>query len=232
MPKAIKKRTSKKIAGTEEEVRDKLVGLKDTLQARKRTVLKYGAIVLVVLMAIAGFLFYDHTSKKKAGILAYEAYKIYENLYQPQPLPKEERYRKALDIFRQSYDARKSPSVLLYIAGCYYELGNYDETIRTLKDFTQRYSNEDKLVPFAYEKLAMAYERKGDTKEAMKALEALYNLKGYIYKDLALVESARLLQREGKTDEAMKKYKELSEKFPNSPFIDEAKAKLGQKKEG
>jgi len=232
MPKAIKKRTSKKIAGTEEEVRDKLVGLKDTLQARKRTVLKYGAIVLVVLMAIAGFLFYDHASKKKARILAYEAYKIYENLYQPQPLPKEERYRKALDIFRQSYDARKSPSVLLYIAGCYYELGNYDETIKTLKDFTQRYSNEDKLVPLAYEKLAMAYERKGDTKEAMKALETLYNLKGYIYKDLALMESAKLLEREGKTDEAMKKYKELSEKFPNSPFIDEAKTKLGQKKEG
>jgi outer membrane protein assembly factor BamD (BamD/ComL family) len=30
----------------------------------------------------------------------------------------------------------------------------------------------------------------------------------------------------------MKKYKELSEKFPNSPFSDEAKAKLGGKKEG
>jgi tetratricopeptide (TPR) repeat protein len=232
MPKAIKKRTSKKAAGTEEEVRDRLVSLKDTLQERKKTVLKYGAIVLVVLIAITGFLFYDYSSKKKARMLAYEAYKIYANLYQSQPLPKEERYKKALDIFKKSYDARKSPSVPLYIAGCYYELGNYDEAIKTLRDFTQRYSNEGKLVPLAYEKLAMVYERKGDTKEAMKALETLYNLKGYIYKDLALMESARLLEREGKTDEAMKKYKELSEKFPNSPFVDEAKAKLGQKKEG
>ena len=232
MPKAIKKRTSKKIAGTEEDVRDRLVGLKDTLQERKKTVLKYGVIVLVALIAIAGFLFYDYSSKKKARTLAYEAYKVYENLYQAQPLSREERYRKALDIFKKSYDARKSPTVLLYIAGCYYELGNYDEAIKTLKDFTQRYSNEDKLVPLAYEKLAMVYEKKGDNKEAMKALEALYNLKGYIYKDLALIESARLLEREGKTDEAMKKYNELSEKFPNSPFIDEAKTKLGQKKEG
>jgi predicted negative regulator of RcsB-dependent stress response len=232
MPKAIKKRTSKKTAGTEEEVRDKLVGLKDTLQERQKTVLKYGAIVLVVLIAIAGFLFYDYSSKKKARMLSYEAYKIYQNLYQTQPLSREERYRKALDVFRKSYETRKSPVVLLYIAGCNYELGNYDEAIKTLKDFTQKYSNENRLVPLAYEKLAMAYERKGDTKEAMKALEALYNLKGYIYKDLALIESARLLEREGKTDEAMKKYKELSEKFPNSSFIDEAKTKLGQKKEG
>jgi tetratricopeptide (TPR) repeat protein len=120
----------------------------------------------------------------------------------------------------------------LYIAGCYYELGRYDEAITTLKDFTQRYSKEEKFIPLAYEKMAMAYERKGDTKEAMKALEALYNLKGDIYKDFALIESARLLEKEGKTEEAKKKYKELSDKFPNSPFSDAAKAKLSEKKEG
>ena len=232
MPKSIKKRTSKKVTGTETDVKEKLASLKDTLHERRKTVLRYGAIILVVLLAIPAFLFYDYTSRKKAKALEYDAYKIYQNIYQTQPLPGDERYKKALDIFKKSYETRKTPSVLLYIAGCYYELGNYDEAIRTLKDFTQRYEDEDDLIPLAYEKLAMAYERKSDTKEALKALESLYNLKGYIYKDLALIESARLLEKEGKTDEAMKKYKELSEKFPNSPFSDEAKAKLGGKKEG
>jgi outer membrane protein assembly factor BamD (BamD/ComL family) len=46
------------------------------------------------------------------------------------------------------------------------------------------------------------------------------------------MESARLLEKEGKIEEAKKKYKELTEKFPNSPFTDEAKAKLSEKKEG
>jgi tetratricopeptide (TPR) repeat protein len=232
MPKAIKKRSSKKIAGTEEEVKDKLSNLKDVIQERRKTVLRYGAIVLVVLFTIPALLIYNHTTKKKAKTLEYEAYKIYQNIYQAQPLSPEERFRRALDMFKKSYDTRKSPSVLLYIAGCYYELGNYDEAIKTLKDFTQRYEKEERLLPLAYEKLAMAYERKSDTKEAMKALEALYNLKGDIYKDLALLESARLLEKEGKTDEAMKKFKELADKFPNSPFSDEAKTKLGVKKEG
>ncbi len=232
MPKAIKKRTTKKTGGTEEDVRDKLVTLKDTLQERRKTILRSGAVILVLLIAIPVFLFYNHASKKKAKSLEYEAYKIYQNIYKKQPLTKEERYKKALDIFKKSYDTRKSPSVLLYIAGCHYELGNYEETIKTLKDFTQRYSNEKKLIPLAYGKLAMAYERKGDTKEAIKVLDALYNLKGDIYKDFALIGSAKLFEKEGKTDEAMKKYKELSEKFPDSPFIDEAKAKLGEKKEG
>jgi predicted negative regulator of RcsB-dependent stress response len=232
MPKAIKKRTAKKIADTESGVKDKLAELKDTIQERRKTVLRYGAIILVVILAIPAFLFYNYTSRKKAKALEYDAFKIYQNIYQTQPLTTDERYRKALDIFKKSYETRKSPSVLLYIAGCYYELGNYDETIRTLKDFTRKYSNEEKLIPLAYVKLAMVYEKKGDTKEAMKTLETLYNLKGVIYKDLALIESAKLLEKEGKTDEAMKKYKELSEKFPKSPFIDEAKAKLGGKKEG
>ena len=233
MPKAIKKRTSKKIAATESEVKDKLVSLKDTIQEKKKTVLRYGAIILILLLAILGFLFYDHSSKKKAKALAYEGYKIYQNVYQTQPLPKEDRYKKALDLFKKSYDIRKSPTALMYISACYYELGNYDEAIKTLKDFIQRYSNEEDLIPLAYEKLAMTYEKKGDTTEAMKTLETLYNLKGTtIYKDLALMESAKLLEKEGKRDEAMKKYKELSEKFPNSPFIDEAKAKLVEKKEG
>ncbi len=232
MPKAIKKRTAKKIADTESGVKDKLAELKDTIQERRKTVLQYGAIILVVLLTIPAFLFYNHTSRKKAKALEYDAYKIYQNIYQTQPLTTDERYKKALDIFKKSYETRKSPSVLLYIAGCYYELGNYDETIRTLKDFTRKYSKEEKLIPLAYAKLAMVYEKKGDTKEAMKTLETLYNLRGEIYKDLALIESAKLLEKEGKTDEAMKKYKELSEKFPNSPFIDEAKAKLGGKKEG
>ncbi len=232
MPKAIKKRISKKTPDTESEVKDKLVSLKDTLKGQKKTVLKYGVIILVVIIAISGFLFYDYTSKKKARMLEYEAYKIYQNIYQAQPLNRDERYQKALDIFKKSYDIRKSPSVLLYIAGCYYELGRYDEAIKTLKDFTQRYSKEEEFIPLAYEKLAMIYVKKGDTKEAMKALEALYNLKGDIYKDFALIESARLLEKEGKTEEAKKKYKELSERFPNSPFSEEAKAKLSEKKEG
>lgn len=231
MPKAIKKRVAKKISGPESEVKDKLASLKDTIKERKKTALRYGAIILLTIIAISGFLFYNYTSKKKARMLEYEAYKIYQNIYQTQSINRDERYKKALDMFKKSYDTRKSPSVLLYIAGCYYELGRYDEAITTLKDFTQRYSNEERFIPLAYEKLAMIYVKKGDSKEAMKALEALYNLKGDLYKDIALIEYARLLEKEGKAEEAKKKYKELSERFPNSPFSDEAKAKLKEKKE-
>lgn len=231
MPKVIKKRVQKKTIATEAEVKDKLTGLKDTLKERQKLVLKYGVGVLFIIIAIISFLLYNYTSHKKARTFEYEAYKIYYNEYQEPSLNDEEHYKKALDIFKKAYDIRKSPLSLFYIAACYYELGKYDDALKTLKDFTQRYSKEDRFIPLVFQKMAMVYIKKGDINEAMKTLDNLYNLNSNIYKDFALMENGRLLEKEGKLDEAKKKYKELTTKFPNSPFLDEAKAKLSEKSE-
>ncbi|OHE56681.1 MAG: hypothetical protein A2Z47_12290 [Thermodesulfovibrio sp. RBG_19FT_COMBO_42_12] len=231
MPKVIKKRIQKKTVTTEAEVTDKLAGMRDTLKERQKSVLKYGVGILVIIIAIISFLFYSYTSQKKARTFEYEAYKIYYNEYQGPSVNKEEQYKKALDIFKKAYDIRKSPLSLFYIASCYYEIGKYDDALKTLKDFTQRYSKEDRFIPLAFQKMAMVYIKKGEINEAMKTLDTLYNLNSNIYKDFALMEYGRLLEKQGKLDEAKKKYKELTAKFPNSSFIDEAKAKLSEKSE-
>ena len=231
MPKQIKKRIPKKTVTSEADVKNKLAGLKDTLKERKKTVLTYGAGILVILIVIVSFLVYNYTSQKKAKIFEYEAYKIYYNT-PAQPVTKEEQYKKALDIFKKAYDTRKSPTSLFYIAACYYEIGKYDDALKTLKDFTQRYSKEDRFIPLVYQKIATVYLKKGDINEATKTLDTLYSLNSDIYKDLALIEYGRLLEKAGKIEEAKKKYKELTTRFPNSPFMDEAKAKLSEKKGG
>lgn len=231
MPKQIKKRAPKKTTSTEVDVKDKLASLKDTIKERQKTALKYIAGILVIFIVIIGFLFFSYTSHKKAKIFENEAYKIYYNEYQSSSLNKEERYKKALDMFMKAYDTRKSPISLFYIAACYYELGKYDDALSTLKDFTQRYSSKHRFIPLVYQKIAMVYIKKGDADGAKKALDTLSNLNVDIFKDFALMEYGRLLEKEGKLDEAKKKYKELTTRFPDSPFIDEAKAKLSEKKE-
>ncbi|MGB9716383.1 MAG: tetratricopeptide repeat protein [Thermodesulfovibrionales bacterium] len=231
MPKPIKKKIPKKITDTETEVRDRLISLKENLKEKKRYVLRYFLLGLLIIIVILGFIFYEYSLRKKAMTLAYEAYKSYYNLYQKQTLSKTDQISKALDMFNKSYRTKKSPVVLLYIVNCYYELGRYDEALKTLKEFTDRYSGEEELLPLAYGKMSNIYLKKGDIIEAMKTLEKLYTLKGEIYKDFALIEYAKLLEKEGRTEEAKKKYKELTERFPNSPFRSEAEAKLFVKKE-
>jgi predicted negative regulator of RcsB-dependent stress response len=232
MPKPIKKKVPKKITDTETEVKDRLLNLKETFKQRQKYILRYIILGLSIIIAISGYLFYDYTSRKKASALAYEAYKSYFNIYQKQTTNRTEQLTKALELFKKSYNTKKSPVVLLYIVNCYYELGRYDEALKTLTDFINRYSKEDKLIPLAYKKMSNIYLKKGDIKGAMKSLEMLYNVKGEIYKDFALIEYARLLEKEGRIEEAKKKYKELTEKFPHSPFRSEAETKLSEKKEG
>ena len=232
MPKAIKKRISKKIAvDTEEGVRDKLASFKDTLREKQKAAITYAAAFLIIVSAVAGFFIYSYTSKQKAQGLEYEAYKtFYSN--PPQETNKTTKYSKALDLFRKANAAKRSPSSLFYIAACYFELGNYDETIKTMKDFVGKYSGDEAYAPLAYQKLATAYIMKGDLQEAKKTLNTLLSLKGDIYKDFALMEEAKIFEKEGKPEEAKQKYEELAKKYPQSPFYEDAKAKSMVKKEG
>jgi predicted negative regulator of RcsB-dependent stress response len=220
MPKAIKKRGSKKTGNTEVEVQERLSSLKDTLKERQKMVLKIGAGIVIIIIAVVGLLVYSSNSQKKARMLEYEGYKIYYSNQQVQPINKEEQYKKALDMFKKAYDTKNSPFSLFYIAATYYELGKYDDALKTLKDFTRKYSNDEKFIPLAYQKMALAYIKKGDLNGAEKTLDTLYNLKGDIFKDFALMEYGKLLEKEGKVEEAKKKYEELAKKFPNSPFIE------------
>lgn len=230
MPKAIKKKIPKKVTDTEEEVKERLSSFKDTLIERQQTAIKYGIGVLVVIIAIVGFFVYSHTLQKKAKGLEYEAYKTYFSNPQIQGAIKEEQNKKALDLFRQAYNTKKSPISLFYIAAIQHELGQDDDSLKTLKDFVQKYSGNERFIPLAYQKMATIYIQKGNINEAKKSLDLLYNLKTDIYKDFALIEYGRLLEKEGKMDEAKKKYEELAAKYSNSPFIDEVKPKLPKKK--
>jgi len=231
MPRPIKKKTRKKDIGSEIEIQDTLQNFRDKLQKKKKTVFVYSVIALSAVLVIAVILFYQHTTGQKAHQLETSAYNAYYNLYQKKSMSKQEQYQQALDLFQQAYSTRKSPRVLLYIASSYYELEKYDDALKTLNDFTKKYGTAKDLLPVAYQKIASIQLIKGEKEAALKTLDALYN-SGTIYQDYALIETGRILEKDGKKSEASAKYKELTEKFPGSPFAEEAKAKLGEKKEG
>jgi tetratricopeptide (TPR) repeat protein len=231
MPKAIKKKIAKKTTSAETDVKDRLVSLRDMIKNRQKTAMKYAGVFLVIIVAVGGLLVYSVTSRNKARMFENEGYSIYYNNNKEKFMNKKDQYQKALDMFEKAYNMRKSPLSLFYIAGCYYELGNYDDALKRLRDFVRIYSNDPTFIPLAYQKMVMIYVRKGDVNNAMKTLDAISNMNGAIFKDFALIEYARLLEKEGKPEKAIEKYGELTSKFPNSPFVEEAKAKLSPKKE-
>ncbi len=225
MPKAIKKRAEKKVHQGD-EVREAIIDIKERLRQRQRT-LVYAIVGLLIATAVTVVItVYLTTSKTKSADFAFEGYKLYYSNEQILGMTSFEKYQKALDMFKKSYESKKTPHALLYIANCYYELANYDDAIKTLNDLNNQFS-DPKINSIAYYKLAMSYLKKGDSDNAINALKSLYSIKGSAFSDMALLEWGKILDSQGKKEEAKEKYKELIDKFPKSAFVEEAKGRLG-----
>ena len=228
MPKAIKKKVAKQSI-KEEEVTHFLHS-KTSYLRKQRFFMPLLVGLLIAVFGAGAFLIYRSQVQKKAEALEYEAYKIYYGSHQKQPIKGEEHYQKALEMFRQAYEARKTAFSLYYIATAHYNLSQYDEALKTLKELNAEFPDDDKLVPLSYYKMAMIHLRKGDREGALKLLETLYRYRNSSFRDLAVIETARILDDGGRKEEAAKKYDELVKDFPESPFREEAQQKIKEKK--
>lgn len=159
MPKPIKRRTEKKIGNTEEDLRETVVDIRQRLKERQRTMVYAIAIFVALAIFVTGFIVYKKTSSNRAQELELEGYKLFYGDYHARLIPPAERYKQALEMFKKSYATRKRPDVLLYIANCQYELGNYDEAIKTLKELNNQFS-DPKVISLSYYKMAMSYVKK------------------------------------------------------------------------
>jgi predicted negative regulator of RcsB-dependent stress response len=221
MPKTIKKRSLQQVHH-EEGVKGTVEDIRTRIKDQQRTLIIALAAFLVVIIAVGGFYVYNKWQGEKAEALQLEAYRAFYNEAGSQALAPGENYKKALDLYKKSYDTKKKADVLLYVAYCQYGLGYYDDTIATLKEFNGKFS-DPAITPLAYYKLAEAYLKKNDN---TNALAALNSITGGIYQDLALMQAAKIYELQGKTAEAAAKYKELIAKFPKSIYTAEAKTKV------
>ncbi len=226
MPKLIKKRLDKE--EQEGDLRETIGDIRERMKERQRTLI-YGLVAFVVAISIiVSFVVYKRVTAAKALDFEAKGYAFFYGAPDNSSLPPAERYKKALEMFRLSYEAKKNPVVLLYVANCLYEMGNYDEAISTLKKLNAEFSDLN-VVPLSYFKLAMAYEKKNDLPNALEALKSVYSIKNAPLQDLALLESGKIFEAQGKADDAKNAYRELIKRFPRSPLVDEAKARLGEK---
>lgn len=221
MPKAIKKKIETK---KKKDIGTVLTKARLFTMEKKYRLIAL-SVVPVIILVLVGFL-YVKNKQRKAEELFYEGYKLYYGLYQRQPQPQVERLTKALDSFKGAYKAKKSAISLYYIANSYYSLQRYDDAISALKELNQKFPDDERFVPLTYYKMAMASLKKGGNEEALKYLETLYNYKGASYDDLAIIESANILEEMGKTKEAKEKYEILIKDFSWSPLSETAKARL------
>lgn len=219
MPKAIKKRIGKKETQGE-DIGGTVTDLRERIKERQKLLIYATVAALTVIISAVTFFVYTGANATKASELEAEGLKSLYGLSQGAEIPADQ-YRRALDFFKKSYDAKKSHSALIHMANCNYALGNYDAAIKNLLELNSSASDTG-MLSLSYYKLASAYAKKGDVENALKTYGNLASIKDAGLQELALLESAKLLESTGKTEEAQKKYKELTERFPKSIAQDNA----------
>ncbi|MBF0329720.1 MAG: tetratricopeptide repeat protein [Nitrospirae bacterium] len=217
MPKVIKKRVEKKESKSE-DIGGTVTDLRERIKERQKILIYAAVATIAVIVSAITFFVYTNANADKASELEAEGMKTLYGLSQGAEIPVDQ-YKRALDFFKKSYDTKKSSSALLYMANCNYALGNYDAAIKNLLELNSS-TSETGMLSLSYYKLASVYAKKGDLENALKTYGNLASIKGSGLQELALLESAKLLESTGKTEEAQKKYKELTEKFPKSLVAD------------
>jgi tetratricopeptide (TPR) repeat protein len=228
MPKPIKKRVTKKTVFKEPEVKNVAMRALDFIKERKKQlIITVSALCIIAVLYIA-FMFYTSSLNKKAYSLEMDAYNYYYGVNLPGglKLTTEERWKKALELYKKSLEVKVTPTALFYLGNCYYNLGDYDNAIKEYNVFIDKFRNEKEILPLVYQKLASAYFKNNRNDKAIETLDALARLENGIFKDTALILEARYYETAGEFKKALEKYKELVNEFPVSPWSAEAQAKI------
>lgn len=226
MPKMIKKRAVKKKSSQGDEVKSSALQALDVLKKRQKQIITAVSAVAVIVVLYIFFAFYSSSLKNKAYSLEMEANRIYYGSDKDESASDEDKWKKALEIYKKSIDITTTPSALFYLGNCYFNLGEYEKAIKEYSVFTDKFGGEKGIVALVYQKLASAYFRTGQNDNALETLGKLAKVESGIFRDTALIIEARYHEKAGQKEKALDQYRTILTEFPTSPWSVEAKSKV------
>jgi len=217
---------------------DEFIGAIDRLGEflRERSTL-IGSILTVAVVSgavFAGYWYYQERQKSRAADLEFQGWEYYRqessgDAKNPPP-SKEETYKKSIEEYQkvlQEYPGTPSAEMArYYIGNANMELKDYDAAIASYRGLTEKGSKNDILLGLTFQRIGEAYLQKKDLDAARPAFEAVTGLAGAINKDQADLALGRLDETAGQKEEAIKRYQEIVERYPDSMFMSEAQARL------
>jgi tetratricopeptide (TPR) repeat protein len=225
MPRPIKKRAQKS-KGPETDI-DSIMSRVDGMSNNKiKKAIIAVVVVLVLALAIFGNIKYKASQQEKLANLQYMGYKYLTGADEFGAVL--DSSQKALEAFTQAKAIERTPYNMYYLGVSQAKQGSIDEATATFEELLSAYPADSIYVSKTLFKLGALYMNNGDNDKSLEYFTKLGEMSKVPYQDLALVESARILESMGKTDESKEKYDTLIVQFPLSVYIDEALTKTGQ----
>jgi len=222
MPVTFKKRVDAAKIQSEPQIRGAAQKAVAFLLAHGKTLKPAAAIIVSGALIIAGYLFIQSGRDKEASARLTTAHEYYSPAGGVAP-----DYARALDLYRDIRTRYRgtagAATAQYYIGNCLAGLGRTDEALKEYQIFVKKYSGDTLLLGFVYQRMGYAYAAIGNQAEAIKSFEQSELVGGA---GLATVELARLYEREGRTEEALKKYRTVLEKLQGTQWAAEAMSRM------
>lgn len=182
----------------------------------RKVILGVSAVILLVALFF-GYSAYQNRQER----LAHEKYFSALELADPAQRLAE------LEALLQKYPRTRTASLASISAGhLYFQKKEYARAVALY----QKALNQGKFPPdvrsLILENLAYAYEQKGDLAQAASTFSRITQEKEELLKEEALLNTARVYQKMGKTQEARTAYQTFLSRYPKSPFAPIVKDRL------
>lgn len=191
------------------------------LKYRKQILIAVAAILLIVAGCLAYKTLVAEPRENKASTAMAKAQEMFAERDFQKALNGDKTNEGFLSVI-ENYGGTDAANLAKGYAGlCYAQMGKWQEAVKYLEDFSPK--SDAIISPAIVAALGNAYANTGKVDEAISTLkeaasmadsrsESVNNTTSPTY----LLQAARLLESQKKTDEALKIYKEIKEKYVNS----------------
>lgn len=181
----------------------------------------------VGIIAIIGLTVIVYNSRKSGEAAAFTRVGQTELLYT------RGQYKEAaaqfLQIINEFSGTNAGGLATFYLANCYYYSNNFEEAKKYYQQYIDDYSSDPDITASSYAGIAACLENNKQYDEAIKqyTIAIQKSPKGYAVPQY-YIDIARCYQLSGKIDDARSSYKQVIEKFSDSPFRERAEELMAQ----
>ena len=194
----------------------------------KKQVLSAGSVILIVILAVTGFLYYSAKMERKAAAILSQGTDKYEKAMQTKT--PQEAYKEVtpdFNSFLENYSGKKSGhNARLIYANICYNGGDYDKAITLLEQGLEDFETQPFISSLILNSLGFAYEAKKDLPKAIEYFEKAVSNPEAAMKDEAFFHIGAIyseMEKPAKSEEAFKK---IISDNTDSIFIDVVREKV------
>lgn len=192
-----------------------------------RRALITGIVVAIAVVILLGALYLvQYQQEQEALALEHQAAQAYLDRPLDDVDAAKEKLQEAVALYHRiikEFPRTASAQTAWYFIGnALAEQDDHAGAIEAYQHFIDQAGNSPTLLGLIYQRLGASYLASGDRAKGITAYTQVLEMPQTLNKDQVLFELAKLEEHETRNDEALARYKQLLDEYPNSPYASEA----------